>query len=82
MSSTISKVCDQLIEIKDQFEENGELVEAILENENSEDLLIALGMALAFNEGAITLNRSGEKHLKAALTELNEICEEFEDGED
>ena len=79
MSSTVSKVCEQLIEIKDQFEENEDLVEAIFAKDNAEDLLIAIGMALAYTEGAITLNNIGENHLKTSLEELNQIAEEFSD---
>ena len=79
MSSTVSKVCEQLIEIKDQFEENEDLVEVIFAKDNAEDLLIAIGMALAYTEGAITLNNIGENHLKTSLEELNQIAEEFSD---
>jgi pyruvate/2-oxoacid:ferredoxin oxidoreductase alpha subunit len=79
MSSSISKVCDQLVEIKDQFEENEELVEAITGSDNAEDLLIAIGMAIAYTEGAITLNKKGESHLKASLEEISQIAEEFGD---
>ena len=48
MSQSITKVCEQLIEIKDQFEENEDLVEAVFGNDNAEDLLIAIGMAVAY----------------------------------
>lgn len=77
MSQSITKVCEQLIELKDQFEENEDLVEAVFGNDNAEDLLIAIGMAVAYTEGAITLNNTGESHLKTALEELNQISEEF-----
>lgn len=79
MSSAISKVCEQLIEIKDQFEENEELVEAITGSDNAEDLFVAIGMAIAYTEGAITLNKTGENHLKTSLKEINQIAEEFGD---
>ena len=79
MSSTVSKVCEQLIEIKDQFEENEELLDAIVASDSAEDLLIAIGMALAFSEGAITLNKIGESHLETSLEALKEISEEFGD---
>jgi hypothetical protein len=84
MGSTISKVCDQLVEIKDQFEENEELLEAITGSDNAEDLLIAIGMAIAYTEGAIALNKKGESHLKASLEEINQITEDFDyiDDED
>ena len=77
MNSGISKVCEQLVEIKDQFEENEELVEAITSSDNAEDLLIAIGMAIAYTEGAITLNKIGESHLQTSLEEINQIAEEF-----
>lgn len=82
MGSSISKVCDQLIEIKDQFEENEELLEAITGSDNAEDLLVAIGMAIAYTEGAITLNKIGESHLKTSLEEINQIVEEFADIEE
>ena len=82
MSQSITKVCEQLIEIKDQFEENEDLVEAVFSNENAEDLLIAIGMAVAYTEGAITLNNTGESHLKTSLKELNQIAEEFAETDD
>jgi hypothetical protein len=79
VSLSISMVCDQLIEIKDQFEENEELVEAITGSDNAEDLIVAIGMAIAYTEGAITLNKTGESHLKTSLKEINQIAEEFGD---
>jgi hypothetical protein len=82
MDSSISKVCDQLVEIKDQFEENEELLEAIMGSDNAEDLLVAIGMAIAYTEGAITLNKKGESHLKASLEEINQIAEEFGDTDE
>jgi len=82
VSLSISTVCDQLIEIKDQFEENEELLEAITGSDNAEDLLVAIGMAIAYTEGAITLNKIGESHLKTSLEEINQIAEEFADIEE
>lgn len=82
MSQSITKVCEQLIEIKDQFEENEDLVEAVFGNDNAEDLLIAIGMAVAYTEGAITLNDTGESNLKTALEELNQIAEEIAETDD
>jgi hypothetical protein len=70
-----------LIEIKDQFEENEELFEAIVASDNAEDLLIAIGMALAFSEGAITLNKVGESHLQSSLEALKKILNDFEDDD-
>ena len=64
------------------FNENDELVEAILARDDAEELLIAIGMALAYSEGAITINKIGESHLKAAVIELTEIAQEFEDGDE
>lgn len=82
MSASVSKACETLMEIKDQFEENEELVEAILARDNAEDLLIAVGMAIAYSEAAITLKKTGESHLKTMAKELTEIAEEFEDGDE
>ena len=79
MSQSISRVCEQLVEISEQFEENEELVEAIVGNDNAEDLLVAIGMAIAFTEGAITLNKIGENHLKTSLDQISQIAEEFDD---
>ena len=82
MSSSLEKVSERLIEIRDQFEENEELVQAILERENAEDLLIAVGMAIAYSEDAITLNKKGEAHLIAASKELDQIIEELEEDDE
>jgi hypothetical protein len=82
MSAALSKACETLIEVKDQFDENQELVDAVLASDNAEDLLIAIGMAIAYTEKAITLNETGESHIKAAAKELTEIAEEFEDGDE
>jgi hypothetical protein len=53
MSASLSKACETLIEVKDQFDENQELVDAILASDHAEDLLIAIGMAIAYTEKAI-----------------------------
>ena len=82
MSSSISNVCEQLIEIKDQFEDNDELVEAITGCDNAEDLLIAIGMAIAYSEGAITLNKMGEQYLTSSLEEIRQIAVDFVELED
>jgi hypothetical protein len=82
MSAPISKVCDELIEIRDQFEDNEELFEAITSSDNAEDLLVAIGMAVAYTEGAITLNEIGENHLKTSLDQISQIAEEFAETDD
>lgn len=82
MSSSISKVCDSLIEIYDQFEENEEIVDGISASDNSEDLFIAIGMAIAYVEGAISLNKKGETHLKKSLQEISQIVGEFDDTDE
>lgn len=82
MSQSISRVCEQLVEISEQFEENEELVEAIVGNDNAEDLLVAIGMAIAFTEGAITFNKIGENHLKTSLDQISQIAEEFAETDD
>ena len=75
MELQIPRVCADLIAISDQFDTNGDLTDSILENDKAEDLLVALGMAIAYNEGVITLNKTGEKNLRFALQELNQIIE-------
>jgi hypothetical protein len=75
MELQIPRVCADLIAISDQFDINGDLTDSILENDKAEDLLVALGMAIAYNQGVITLNKTGEKNLRFALQELNQIIE-------
>ena len=82
MSQSISKVCDQLVDFSDQFGDTEGFVEAIVGSENAEDLVIAIGMAIAFSEGAITLNKVENLHLRSSLKELTEIAKEFEDGDE
>lgn len=82
MTKLDPKAFKRLIEIKNHLEENPDLVQAINSRGDVEDLLVALGMAAAYSEGAITLNKTGEEHLMSSLGELNEIYEEFRgDGE-
>lgn len=81
MTSSIEEICEQLIQIQEQFEDNVELVEAITESEHAEDLLIAVGMAIAFKQGAITIDTKGEKHLQNSLEEISQIAKEFVDSE-
>ena len=82
MSSSLEKVSERLLEIRDQFEENEELVDAIVASDNAEDLFIAIGMAIAYSEDAITLDKKGEAHLKTSLEELDKIIQELEEGEE
>lgn len=82
MSSSISEICDELIEIKDQLEDSEELEEAILSSDNAEDLLVAIAMAAAFIEEAITLNKKGEAHLKASLKDLKALSENLDDDDE
>ncbi len=82
MSSSIEDVVETLIGIKDQFLENDEILQAVLEHDDSEELLIALGMADALSAGVITLNKTGEKRLKSTLKELEQLLEDFEDGDE
>lgn len=82
MSSSIEDVTESLIGIKDQFLENEEILQAVLEHDDSEELLIALGMADALYAGVITLNKTGEKRLKSTLKELEQLLGDFEDGDE
>ena len=45
-------------------------------------MLIAVGMAIAYSEDAITLNKKGEAHLIAASKELDQIIEELEEDDE
>lgn len=74
-SNTIKK----LIEIINHLKKNPDLGQAIKSRDDVEDLLVALGMACAYSEGAITLNKTGEKHLITSLEELLKIYEDFQD---
>lgn len=82
MSSSIEDVVETLIGFKDQFLENDEILQAVLEHDDSEELLIALGMADALSAGVITLNKTGEKRLKSTLKELEQLLGDFEDGDE
>lgn len=82
MSSSIEDVVDTLIGFKDQFLENDEILQAVLEHDDSEELLIALGMADALSAGVITLNKTGEKRLKSTLKELEQLLGDFENGDE
>ena len=82
MSSSIEDVMESLIGIKDQIPENEEILQAVLEHDDSEELLIALGMADALSAGVINLNKTGEKRLKSALRELEKLLEDFEGGDE
>ena len=73
---------EKLIEIGNQFEENSDFLDAVIEHDDGEDLLVAIGMAQAFSNKAITLKDHGEKHLKKSLETLEEIMQDYEDEED
>jgi hypothetical protein len=82
MSSSILEICERLSEIKDQFEETEEIVEAISARENAEDLFVAISMAIAYLEGAITLDETGESYLQTSIREIERILEKIEGGDD
>lgn len=73
---------ESLIGIKNQLPENEEILQAVLEHDDSEELLIALGMSDALSAGVITLNKTGENRLKSALRELEKLLEDFEGGDE
>ena len=81
MSSSILEICERLIEIRNQFEENEEIVEAMSARENAESLFIAISMAIAYIEGAISLNNTGENHLRTSIQEIEQILKEIEEGD-
>jgi hypothetical protein len=77
----MSDISKKLIEIGSQFEDNQDLLDAIIEQDNSDDLLTAIGMAIANSEGMITINETGKKHLKLSLEYLEQIIQDLE-GDD
>jgi molybdopterin-guanine dinucleotide biosynthesis protein A len=77
-----TEVVERLIEVSKKFEYNPDLLDVVIEHDDGEDLLVAIGMAQAFSNKAITLNDHGEKHLKKSLKTLEEIMQDFEDEED
>jgi hypothetical protein len=82
VSSSVLGNCERLLKIKHQFEENETIVEAISARNNAEALFIAIAMAIAYLEGAITLNTTGENHIKASIEELDRILEEIDEGDE
>ena len=74
----MSDISKKLIEIGSQFEDNQDLLDAIIEQDNSDDLLTAIGMAIANSEGMITINETGKKHLKLSLEYLEQIIQDLE----
>ena len=76
--SSMSDISKKLIEIGSQFEDNQDLLDAIIEQDNSDDLLTAIGMAIANSEGMITINETGKKHLKLSLEYLEQIIQDLE----
>jgi molybdopterin-guanine dinucleotide biosynthesis protein A len=77
-----TEVVERLIEVSKKFEYNPDLLDVVIEHDDGEDLLVAIGMAQAFSNKAITLNDHGEKHLKKSLETLEEIMQDFEDEDD
>jgi molybdopterin-guanine dinucleotide biosynthesis protein A len=77
-----TEVVERLIEVSKKFEYNPDLLDIVIEHDDGEDLLVAIGMAQAFSNKVITLNDKGEKHLKKSLETLEEIMQDFEDEED
>lgn len=75
-------VVERLIEISNKFEDNSDLLDAVIEHDDGEDLLVAIGMAQAYSNEVITLNDKGKKHLKKSLEVLEEIMQDFEDEDD
>ena len=49
--------------------------------ENAESLFIAISMAIAYIEGAISLNNTGENHLRTSIQEIEQILKEIEEGD-
>ena len=79
MELSIAEVVHELNILNREFADNTQLTDAILEHEDAESMLIAVGMAVAHNEGAITVNTHGERHLRSALTALSQILNSIEE---
>jgi molybdopterin-guanine dinucleotide biosynthesis protein A len=77
-----TEVVERLIEVSIHMDVNSDFLDAVIEHDDGEDLLVAIGMAQAFSDEVITLNGKGEKHLKNSLETLEEIMQDFEDEDD
>jgi hypothetical protein len=82
MGISISEVVEELNILNQEFADNIQLTDAILEHEDAESLLIAVGMAVAHKEGAITMDKKGEKHLRTALATLSQIFDSLEERDE
>ena len=81
MTETIEIAAQQLLELSGQLSENDSAVEALTEREDAEELLIGMGMADAYLQGAITINPTGEKHIRTTLVEVQALFEGLDDDE-
>jgi pyruvate/2-oxoacid:ferredoxin oxidoreductase alpha subunit len=83
MSEGIKITAQKLKDLTDSIQGNDDALDAFQSAENAEELLIAMGMADAFLNGAITLNQEGEKFLRDSLLKVEELVADFEeDGDD
>jgi hypothetical protein len=79
---SISEVVEELIILNQEFADNTQLTDAILEHKEAESFLIAVGMAVAHKEGAITMDTKGERHLRTALAALRQIFDSIEERDE
>ena len=82
MEIPTSEVVKALNSFNQEFAENIHLTDAILEDKDAESLLIAVGMAVAHKEGAITVNANGERLLRTAWAALGQIVESIEERDE
>ena len=82
MAEDIKVIAERVRALTFKFEDTDDATEGLQEAENGEDLLIAMGMADAFLQGAITLTEDGETRLRDAVALLTEFLNEFSDEED
>ena len=79
MEISIAEVVHELNILNQEFADNTQLTDAILEHKDAESILIAVGMAVAHKEGAITIDTQGESHLRTALAALSQIVNSIEE---
>lgn len=83
MKDEIMLVCERVRDSIEEFAENPDL---IMEHDDAEDLLVALGLADAFTHGAVTLSKKAEELIrtseKVLVALLDEDGEDEEDGDE
>ncbi len=75
MTKSIEDACKDLVAINALLQTDSDLVELFLKSPDVESLLIAIAMALAYEQDAIVLDSSGELHLMSSIEEINKVIE-------